>query len=399
MISVKEAQEIVLKSAKILPVESAALTDAYGRVLRENIRSDRDQPPFDKSTMDGIAVSFEALQKGVHAFVIEGITPAGQRQLKKTKVDGCFRIMTGAVVPQGCDCVIPVEYVRLQGNRAAVSLEEPVVRGQNIRPKGSDHAKGALLLTSGCRLSPVHIAAAASVGKSKIKVSIKPKVAVIATGDELVDIDLPKIQPYQIRKSNSYALDATFKQTGLCEPQMFHLKDEPKLLLKEIGKILSKFDVVVLSGGVSMGEFDYVPRVLNELGVRLLFHKVAQKPGKPFWFGKSKTGQAVFALPGNPVSTQICAYRYVVPFLTKAAGLPNAQRHVALEEDIRIKSELAHFVPVRIKEDGKGMTLAAQVSTGGSGDYASLALADGFVELEASGQSFLKGALVPFFTW
>jgi molybdopterin molybdotransferase len=214
-----------------------------------------------------------------------------------------------------------------------------------------------------------------------------------------VDIRHKNIKPYQIRLSNSYVLDAALRQTGLCDPSMFHLIDDKKILLREIKNILSRFDVLILSGGVSMGEFDYVPSVLKELGVKVLFHKVAQKPGKPFWFGQDAKGKAVFALPGNPVSTQICAYRYVMPYLHKAVGLPYNVQYVALAENFSVKTDLTYFAPVKIFNEKGRMRTAKPVSIGGSGDYASLSLADGFIELEEKHQQFKKGTVVPFYSW
>jgi len=348
--------------------------------------------------MDGLAISFESWQKGQRQFKIEGVAPAGQGALRIKSSDGCVQIMTGGAVPQSGDCIVPVEEVR-QENDTAVIASLKLKQGQYIRYQGSDCKKGALVLKQGASLLPPQIATAASMGKSKVKVSAKLKAAVVATCDELVDIDCKKVAPYQVRLSNSYALDAILRQTGLCEPSLFHLIDDKKLLLREIKKILSAFDLVVLSGGVSMGQFDYVPQVLQELGVKVLFHKVAQKPGKPFWFGQSTRGVAVFALPGNPVSTQICAYRYVIPYLHKTAGQPYNACWAVLNEEISAKTDLTYFAPVKIFSDEKGTLQATPVPIGGSGDYASLSQADGFVELEAKRQQFPRGFVAPLYFW
>ncbi len=401
MISVSEAEKIIFDQVKLFPSSIVSLENAYGRVLREDIKTDRDQPAFNKSTMDGIAISFGSWRSGHRRFVVEGVAPAGQKGLKLKNINGCAQIMTGAVVPSGGDCVVPIENVKLENKIAVIADSVEVRQGQNIRYRGADHKKGAVLLRQGCHLLPPRIATVASFGQSKIKVTIKPKIAVISTGDELVDISRKNIQPYHIRKSNFYALDATLRQTGLCEVQMFHFKDDKKLLLREIKKILVKFDILVLSGGVSMGEFDYVPQVLKELGVEVLFHKVAQKPGKPFWFGKGKNkkGKAVFALPGNPVSTQVCAYRYVVPYLKKAAGLPYHVQYAVLAEDFFVNTHLTYFAPVTARFSMSGMLVATPVAIGGSGDYASLSQADGFIELEAGRRQFPKGFVAPFYSW
>ena len=345
MISPSEAHRLILHNAKLFPVESVPLQKAVGRVLRENIISDRDQPPFNKSLVDGIAISFDTWQKGQRTFNVEAIIPPGIAPKPLKNISNCVRIMTGAVVPKGCDCVIPIEQIHLEGDTAQAKDWTMIKKHQFIRHQAADGKKGEILLKSGCRLWAPHIGIAASVGKVKIKVSILPKIAVISTGDELVDIQKP-IKQYQTRLSNSYAVQALLNQAQLGDVQIFHLRDNQKLMLQSIKNILRKFDVLILSGGVSMGEFDYVPKVLNQLGIKQSFHKVSQKPGKPFWFGLAQKGKPVFALPGSPVSTQICAYRYVVPYLKKASGLEVKQEFIPVLDRVNIQSDLTHFLPV-----------------------------------------------------
>jgi molybdopterin molybdotransferase len=258
-------------------------------------------------------------------------------------------------------------------------------KNQFIRHKAADGKKGDTLLEAGCRLLRPHIGLAASVGKAKIKVSVLPKIAMISTGDELVDVHR-SVKQYQTRLSNSYAVQALLNQAQLGEVQIFHLRDNQKLMLQSIKNILKKFDCLILSGGVSMGEYDYVPSVLEQLGIKQSFHKVSQKPGKPFWFGMAKHNKAVFALPGNPLSTQICALRYVIPYLKKASGLQVKQEFIPMTDKVNIQSDLTHFLPV-----AEGRLIAM----GGSGDFACLALADGFIEYE----SYKTQTLWPYFSW
>jgi len=385
MISPSEAHRLILQHAKLFPIEIIPLQKAVGRVLREDITSDRDQPPFNKCLMDGIAIAFDAWQKGLRSFPVEAIIGPGIAVKPLKDASHCVRLMTGAVIPKGCDCVIPIEQVHIEGDHAQLKDWTMIKKNQYIRFQGTDGKKGQVLLKSGHRLWAPHIGIAASVGKSKIKVSALPKIAVISTGDELVDIQKP-IKQHQTRLSNSYTLQALFTQAQLGEPHIFHLRDNQKLMLQSIKKILKEFDVLILSGGVSMGEFDYVPGVLGQLGVKQLFHKVSQKPGKPFWFGVAQRDKPVFALPGNPVSTQICAYRYVIPYLKKASGLEVKQESMSVTEKINIQSDLTHFLPV-----AKGRL----VDTGGSGDFGSLAQADGFIEYE----SHKAQNLWPYFSW
>ena len=399
MITVNEADRIIAAQCKPFPAVMRPLTDCYGAVLREDILADRDQPSFDKALVDGIAINLGSWYGQKGTLIVEGTQAAGQPALRlKNKEKGCIKIMTGAVVPQGCDCVVPIEMVTMIGKVAKISGNDLKLR-HYIRPQGSDCKKGTALLKAGTQLLPPHIATAASVGKSKLKISCRPKVAVISNGDELVDINRKSIKPFQIRKSNSYALDAILRQTGLCHPHIFHFPDKKSLLVRGIKNILARFDILVLSGGVSMGEFDYIPQVLKELGVEVLFHKVSQRPGKPFWFGKTKKGKVVFALPGNPVSTQVCAYRYVTPYLKRAAGLTVTAPHAILERDFTSPTDFTYFLPVKMSYNKDGSVSAFPVETGGSGDYAALTQADGFVELAANQKQFTKGQAVPFYPW
>ncbi len=385
MISPSEAHRLILHSAKLFPIETIPLQKAVGRVLREDIISDRDQPPFNKSLMDGIAVSYEAWQKGQRSFHVEAIVTPGIAPKPLKDPTHCVHIMTGSVIPKGCDCVIPIEQMHLEGDTAQSKDWTMIKKYQSIRLQAADGKKGEVLLKSGCRLWAPHIGIAASVGKVKIKVSALPKIAVISTGDELVDIQKP-VKQFQTRLSNSYALQALLEQAQLGLVETFHLRDNQKILLQNIKSILSKFDILILSGGVSMGEYDFIPGVLTQLGIKQSFHKVSQKPGKPFWFGMARGGKAVFALPGNPVSTQICAYRYVIPYLKKASGLEVKQEFIQLLDKINIQSDLTQFLPV-----AQGHLIAI----GGSGDFSSLAKADGFIEYE----THKAQNLWPYFSW
>ncbi len=383
MISVNEAHRLILANAKPLPIVTVSLTQAVGRVLCEDITSDRNQPPFNKSTMDGIAIHSATKER---SFLIEKVIAAGDKAYSLKNPNHCVQIMTGAPLPQGCDCIIPIEQINIEDDIAHLNDWVTFKSKQFIRYQSADAKKGQLLLKKATELLAVHIGVLASVGKAKVKVMSKPKIAVISTGDELVDIDKP-MKPYQTRLSNSYALKACFEHAGLAtDVSIFHLKDNKAHMQSALAKILKEFDVIVLSGGVSMGEFDYVPGVLASLKVKKLFHKVSQKPGKPFWFGLTTDKKPVFALPGNPVSTQICAYRYIIPYLHKAAGLVRKPSFIKLQERINIDSDLTHFLP---SKDGK------VIATGGSGDFAALAQADGFIEYDSAKNETVR----PYFSW
>ncbi len=383
MKSVYEAQRTILANVKPLPIINLPLNRALGHVLREDIKSDRDQPPFNKSLMDGVAIN--SANKKRNFLIEETITPGAKAYRLKDNNAG-VRIMTGSAIPEGCDCIIPIEQLIVENDYAQLNDYVTFKPRQFIRYQASDAKKGQVLLKSGTQLLSVHLGVLASVGKAQVKVTAKPTVAVISTGDELVDVNKP-IKPYQTRLSNSYALRGLLEQSAMVERvEVFHLKDNKAQMLKALTKILKDFDIIVLSGGVSMGDFDFVPTVLSQLKVKKLFHKVAQKPGKPFWFGITRDKKPVFALPGNPVSTQICAYRYIVPYLFQLFGRKIKQDHIKLIENVNITSDLTHFLPVK---DGK------IVAIGGSGDFAALAQADGFIEYDSAKNENLR----PYFSW
>ncbi|OGX06139.1 MAG: hypothetical protein A2Z88_04425 [Omnitrophica WOR_2 bacterium GWA2_47_8] len=399
MITVTEAEKIILDSAKLFPVTKVKLEESLGAVLREDIAADRDQPSFNRSLMDGVAIRFVAYQRGTRAFTVKGTQAAGQPPLAKNFQDSdCVEIMTGAAVPAGFDCVVPVENVQVTDKTAQLGAD-PIAAMQYIQLQGADYKAEQLLLKKGIVIGPTQVGVLASVGKSVVKVAQRPKLAIISTGDEIVGIN-KKVKPYQVRRSNAYALKAIFDKTHLADTKCFHVKDNVAKMRTEIKGILDKFDILVLSGGVSMGKFDYVPRVLESLGVKVVFHKVKQKPGKPFWFGKHKSGPVVFALPGNPVSTQVCAYRYVVPYLRRSAGIEKkSETWGALGEEIHSKTDLAFFLPVKIQPNMEGKFYLTPVAISGSGDYVAVANADGFVELLENKRYQPKGTVVKFFNF
>ncbi len=398
MISVFEAEEIIQKSCGQFSTIRSPTADACGAVLRENIYADRDHPNFQKVFMDGIAISLAAWQKGVRSYTIEGIQAAGQKENKLQNPHGCWQVMTGAVLPRGTDCVIPIEQVKMDDNEANVNKDFQPLSMQYVLKKAADFTKGTLLVKKGDVLLAQQIAMLVSVGKAKVKISARPSIAIISTGNEIVGINA-RIKPYQIRPSNAYGLQAALSHHGFSQNRMFHLPDDKKILLTKLDQILQKFDILIVSGGVSMGKYDFIPAVMKELKIKILFHTVRQKPGKPFAFGITKRGKMVFALPGNPASTHVCFYRYVLPQLKRSMGAAHIEKEFyALSTGVTIKNSLSNFLPVRIKSE-KGARLANPVTHSGSGDLLALAHSDGFVEL-AAGQNFFDAkTVVPFYRW
>ncbi len=270
---------------------------------------------------------------------------------------------------------------------------DKIDHGKNIHLKGSDKQKGDELVAEGTLIGTPEIAVAASVGLSELWVTKNPSVAIVSTGNELVEIDATPL-PHQIRRSNVYALAAEVQRFGI-QPDLFHLYDQKELLQEALGKVLESHNVVLLSGGVSKGKFDFVPEALEALGVRKLFHTIKQKPGKPFWFGAKKGGKVVFAFPGNPVSTFLCYHKYMVPWLKKCLGIHEIKSvNAVLAANFQIKTSFTYFLQVETKVD-KGRILAIPKVGKGSGDHANLLSSDAFLELPGDRVTYKKGEVFP----
>ncbi|MBD0259990.1 MAG: molybdopterin molybdotransferase MoeA [Cytophagales bacterium] len=397
MISVQEAAALIGSSAGAARVSRVGLAEAVGGMLREPVYADRDFPPFHRATMDGIAVAFAALQSGPRTLPVAGTVYAGTPPMRLTDPGTCLEIMTGAVLPEGADTVIRYEDLQLEegpGGRRATPRLLPEKPWHNVHRRGTDGRQGDLLIPAGTRLGPAEIGVAASVGRGTLAVSGPLRVAVVSTGDELVEVDQSPL-PHQIRRSNAHMLGAALREAG-ATPALFHVPDDKPAIRRTLEGILPAHDCLVLSGGVSMGKSDFVPEVLGELGVERLFHKVAQRPGKPFWFGRSAEGVAVFAFPGNPVSTFLCCYRYLVPWLRAVLGQPPLPAACAvLDETIRFTPPLTYFVPVRTYQNAQGVVCAKPLPGSGSGDFANLLHADAFLELDAGTDTFPAGGAFP----
>jgi molybdopterin molybdotransferase len=301
--------------------------------------------------------------------------------------------MTGAILPEDADTIIRYEDLIIENNVATVT-EEKITQHQNIHRQGQDAEAGEILLEPGIIISAAEVALLASVGKSLVKTFVFPKTAIVASGDELVEITTVP-QPHQIRRSNTYAIQAAMKYMGWRGNQ-YHLPDEANILKLSLSKIKTEYDVIILSGGVSKGKFDYIPNVLEEIGVRKLFHLVSQRPGKPFWFGVSDDGKVVFALPGNPVSTYMCFYRYIEPWLWRSLGVQRKTSAAVLAKDFTFHPKVTYFVQVKV-ENESGRLMAYPDTGGGSGDFANLKNVDGFLELPLEKTTFRAGEVFPYF--
>ncbi|MDH3531697.1 MAG: molybdopterin molybdotransferase MoeA [Gammaproteobacteria bacterium] len=398
MLTTVEARDAILAAMPAADCARVPIDRAVGRVLRQSVRAERDQPPFDRVTMDGIAIAYRDFANGKRRFPIQGLQAAGDPAMT-LEPGKAVEIMTGASLPEGADCIVPVERITVTEHQAELEAGYAAQQGQFIHVRGSDHAASTELLTAGARISPMDIAVIASAGLTGVDVGKPPTIRVISTGNELVPAGQP-IEPHQIRMSNGPALIAMLGQHGYTDCAHDHIVDDPESLKERIAGHLRAADVLVLSGGVSMGKADYLPEVLGALGVEVIFHKVSQRPGKPMWFGIGPDKQAVFALPGNPVSTLVCCRQYVIPALDAAAGQKNQPPEFAsLAQDVTFEPQLTCFLPVKLVASVGGPILAMPVHTNTSGDFASLSGTDGYVELPLEQTIFSAGTAVRLYRW
>ena len=399
MLTPAEADQLIGQHLQCLPIESLPLAQCAGAVLRENVYAERDQPPYDRVAMDGVALDSQAVSAGSRSFRIQATQAAGDEPLALSAPVDCIEVMTGAVLPTGCDSVVPVERLVVGQGQAALMADASVEAWQNVHRRGSDSRQGALLLRAGERLRAPEIAIAASAGMARVRVASQPMLAVISTGNELVEPGEP-VLAHQVRRSNAYAIVSALREHGFQRVADDHIRDDAVELHQRLRFHLETHDVLVLSGGVSMGRFDLVPQVLGELGVRTIFHKVAQRPGKPLWFGVAPSGAAVFGLPGNPVSTLVCLTRYVLPALRGSLGQsPGRLERMALSAAITVTPPLTHFIPVRLEQDDWGRDWAVPAPTNGSGDFTALAGTEGFVELPPGPNTYAKGFVTRLYRW
>lgn len=397
MIPFAQALQIVLSEIQDFGVDTVPLATSLGRTLREDLTADRPLPPYHRVTMDGIAFQFNTFKKGSHSFKIEGTAAAGSAQMTLQNDESCLEVMTGSILPKNCDTVIRYEDVLIENGKATLQVAD-FQQGKNVHRQGSDRQQGEVLVKAGKKISAAEIGVAATIGKTHLQVSRLPKIAIVGTGDELVDV-AQKPLPHQIRKSNSHSIKAAL-QTAEIEATLHHLTDDLAIVTEKLATLISDNQLLILSGGVSKGKFDYLPTALEQLGVQKLFHKVRQRPGKPFWFGKAPNKTIIFALPGNPVSSFMCTHRYVLPFLKKCRQQEESPpMRAVLTKDYSFKPDLTYFLQVKTSYSETGQLLATPITGNGSGDLANLAEADGFLELPTGQVTFLKGSVFPLFLY
>jgi molybdopterin molybdotransferase len=392
MISVEDALNQILEVIVPLGREKISILDSIGRVIGEDIYANRNIPPKDNSAMDGYAVHWEdtrsaSISKPVILKVIEDI-PAGTIPRKKIGTGESSRIMTGAPIPVGANAIVRVEDTEKDGRRVKVFVKAK--EGQDIRPAGEDVKEGELVISRRDVIRPAEIGMLAALGRSFISVYQRPLVAVVATGDELVDID-ENPTSWQIISSNSYSLAAQIVDCGAIPLQIGIARDKKDDLVSKF-KAALRADIIVSSGGVSVGDYDLVKDVMKEVGNRMKFWQVAMRPGKPLAFG-SMDGIPVFGLPGNPVSSMVSFEQFVRPSILKMMGHKNLFRKVVratVNEDITKGKGAKHFVRAHIKYENGKFTVT---STGeqGSGILKSMVRANGLIILPENRTSVKKG--------
>jgi molybdopterin molybdotransferase len=389
MLSVAEAQKLVLERTQPLPPETMPLTSALGLVLAEDIVSDIDMPPYDKSMMDGYALRAADLADGRALLAVLEEVTAGRTPTRPVGTGQATRIMTGAPIPAGADAVVMVERTgSLDGGR--VQIEDKPRPGQNILPQGRELRCGETVLAAGAVLRPQELGLLATVGRTKARVYPPPCVALLSTGDEVVEAD-QQPGPGQIRNGNGLMLAAQIDRAGGVPRYLGIVRDQPDALSARMAEGLQA-PVLVLSGGVSAGVADLVPGVLSELGVEAHFHKVAMKPGKPVLFG-TRAETLVFGLPGNPVSALVCFELFVRPAIRRLRGhaAPGPRMvQATLTEDFAYKTDRPTYHPAWLESSDHGWQVRA-VPWFGSPDLRGLTRANAFVLLEAGDHQHRAG--------
>jgi molybdenum cofactor synthesis domain-containing protein len=395
MIPVAEAVQIILAHTKSSPKESVQITDAIGRVLAVDITADTDLPPFDRAQMDGYAVRAADLATTPAQLRIVGESAAGSGWHHEMKAGEAVRIMTGAPVPTGADAVQQVELTRESDDAQFVEILEPVDAGRSVVRRASEIKIGETVLRAGDEINAAMIATLASFGYAQVKVGRRPRVAIMATGSELVDID-QKPGKDQIRDSNNYTLAAYAQLAGATVERLPLAGDDTEGLKKQIAEAAARSDVLVTSGGVSMGVYDFTKAALKELGAEIFFERVALRPGKPTVFARLGN-TLVFGLPGNPVSVAVTFNLFARTALRAMQGAKQAELTVetaVLARELKGSVERESYLPAILRPDEKGTLLAEPLKWGGSSDFVAFARATALIDVPAGVKMIKAGEYV-----
>jgi molybdopterin molybdotransferase len=396
MISVAEAIQIIRQQTHTLPVEQVSLRDALGRVLAQDIVADSDLPPFDRSQMDGYAIRAVDAQAAPVRLRIVGESAAGRGWHNQLEEGQAVRIMTGAPVPEGADSVQQVELAHELKDGTVVELLENVEAGKSIVRRGAEIQAGETVLTAGTMINAAMMAVLAAFGYATVNVFRRPRVAVLATGTELVSVDQKPGQD-QIRDSNNYSIAAYAELAGATIERLPLTGDETSLLKNQIAKAAESCDLLVTSGGVSMGVYDVTKAALRELDAELFFERVALRPGKPTVFARLSTGTLAFGLPGNPVSVAVTFNLFARTSLLAMQGAtePALKRETAvLARKVKGNADRESYLPVQLTTNDDGELIAFPLKWGGSSDFVAFALTTALAIVPAGTKVVEAGSLV-----
>ncbi len=401
LLTVKDAISLIHENVNSLNPENVSLSESAGRILRQPLMADRALPPFDRVMMDGFAINSDAWFAGLRKYVVCGQQMAGHVGATVESMLECVEVATGASLPTGTDTVLPVEWAARIDDEVAITPPTGVLieSGLFVHRKGSDRAKGDQLVASESILNPGEVAIAATCGYKTLTVSRLPVVGILGTGEELVAVEsIPT--PFQIRESNIHALSAACVLEGLQPPLVNRVSDDQDRIREAVEMLVGASDLLIFTGGVSVGRKDYLPGVLTSCGFETIFHGVRQTPGKPLWFGKISDGPIAFGLPGNPISAVVGFVRYVRLTLNLLQGIrANSPITAELMEPFDYTPSFTRFLPVCIQESTSGAMCVQPRPPNNSGDLAALAGTDGFIELPEEEKCYPKGYLAAFFPW
>ncbi|HEX2833603.1 MAG TPA: gephyrin-like molybdotransferase Glp [Thermoanaerobaculia bacterium] len=393
MLQVEDAQARVMAEIAAGAIEEVALLDAQGRVLREEVIVDRDAPPADNSAMDGYAVRAEDVAQVPAALRVIADIPAGHPTSARLEPRTAMRIMTGASLPAGADAVVQVEWT--DAGLAVVRIEKPVRVGQNVRRRGEDMRAGDVVLRAGHPIGPAELAMLANARRARVRVGRKPVVAILSTGDELVDVD-EDVTPGKIVNTNSYLLAALVRDAGATPRLLGIVRDTREATIAALESALES-DFVISSGGVSVGAFDFVKEALDAVGAETKFWQIAMKPGKPVVLSRAGD-RVVFGLPGNPVSCFVSFHLFVAPALRKAMGQESAlfppTVHARLRAPLKSPGDRRVYFRVRLAS-ADGMLEARPLASQGSGSLTSMLGANGLAVVSAGTKLVEEGETVP----
>ena len=396
MISVAEAVQIVRQQTKTLGTEKVDLPNALGRVLAQDVVADTDLPPFDRSQMDGYAVRAADTTSAPVSLRIVGESAAGKGWHQQMNSGEAVRIMTGAPVPEGADSVQQVELTHELKDGTVVELLAAVEPGRSIVKQGDEIKAGETVLRGGVTINAAMMAVLAAFGYAQVEVGERPRVAVAATGSELVTVDEQPGQD-QIRDSNNYSISAYAELTGAVVQRLTLIRDETSLLKRQIAEAADNFDVVVTSGGVSMGVYDVTKNALKELGAEIFFERVALRPGKPIVFARLPGGALFFGLPGNPVSVSVTFNLFTRTALLAMQGANEPvlkQETVMLARAVKGTMDRESYLPAQLMTNDDGELIAFPLKWGGSSDFVSFAQTSALVIIPAGVKSLEAGSLV-----